>query len=61
MVDVTGLERKKNRNVTKGSHFYIIQFIRSEAQGGWHKEFPMKFDDGPSQIISIILDRVQIS
>ena len=61
MVDVTGLERKNNRNVTKGSHFYIIQFIQSEAQGGWHKEFPMTFDDGPSQIISIILDRVQIS
>ena len=59
MVDVTGLEQKKTE--TKGSHFYIIQFILSEAQGGWQKELPMKFDDGPSQIISTILDRVQIS
>ena len=45
----------------KWNHFYIIQFILSEAPGGWHKEFPVTFDDGPSQIISIILDRVQIS
>ena len=59
MVDVTGLEQKKTE--TEGSHFYIIQFILSEAQGRWHKEFPVTFDDGPSQIISIILDRIQIS
>ena len=52
MVDVTGLERKK-KTETKGSHFFIIQFILSEAQGGWHKEFPVTFDDGPSQIINI--------
>ena len=59
MVDVTGLEQKKTE--TEGSHFYIIQFILSEAQGGWHKEFLVTFDDGPSQIISIILDRIRIS
>ena len=38
MVEVTGLEQK-TPEIT-GSHFYIIQFILSEAQGGWHKEFP---------------------
>lgn len=59
MVHVTGLEQKKTE--TKGGHFYIIQVILREAQGGWHKEFPVTFDDGPSQIISIILDWVQIS